>query len=237
MRTLSKADFLALWERGRTLHPLDRGLLAICAAFPEMQQDTVADWPLGRRNRALIELRDASFGTALRGWTACQKCEEKLEFTVDGRALIETAPAEHGETISVKGRAFRLPTSRDLAHIVGDLDPESAATRLLEQCAVEPPVQAPMSEWTDDDINAVGERMALADPLAEIMLHFDCPTCGGSFDEALDLPAFLWSEIEAHAKRLLIEVHELATAYGWSETQILSLSEARREFYLAMVRG
>ena len=66
--------------------------------------------------------------------------------------------------------------------------------------------------------------MALADPLAEIMLHFDCPACGTSFDESLDLAAFLWAEIEGQAKRLCCEVHTLASAYGWSETEILSLS-------------
>jgi hypothetical protein len=51
MRALTHADFLSLWEKGRGLHPLDQGLLAIHAAFPEARE-TVADWPLGQRNRA-----------------------------------------------------------------------------------------------------------------------------------------------------------------------------------------
>ena len=56
MRALTHADFLSLWEKGRGLHPLDQGLLAIHAAFPEARE-TVADWPLGQRNRALAEKR------------------------------------------------------------------------------------------------------------------------------------------------------------------------------------
>ena len=79
--------------------------------------------------------------------------------------------------------------------------------------------------------------MALADPLGEIMLHFDCPACGTSFEESLDLSTFLWAEIEARAQRLLLEVHTLAVAYGWSEAEILSLNAARREIYLEMVRA
>ena len=92
-------------------------------------------------------------------------------------------------------------------------------------------------DWTEEDLDAIGDQMALADPLGEIMLHFDCPECGKSFDDSLDLPTFLRAEIEGRAKRLLREVHTLASAYGWSEAEILSLNPARRQFYLAMVRA
>jgi hypothetical protein len=71
--------------------------------------------------------------------------------------------------------------------------------------------------------------------LAEIRLSFACPVCGDGFEDNLDLPAFLWAEMTAKAKRLLTEVHHLAAAYGWSEAEILGLSAARREFYLGMV--
>src|SRR5260370_34989765 len=93
MRNLTQADFLELWETGRSLHPLDQGVLAVVAAFPEVKE-SVADWPLGRRNRALAELRCAAFGGSLRGWTACQTGGGKLEFDWAGRALAEAA----GET-------------------------------------------------------------------------------------------------------------------------------------------
>jgi hypothetical protein len=92
-------------------------------------------------------------------------------------------------------------------------------------------------EWSEEEIEAVGERMAAADPLAEILLRFDCPSCGASFDESLDLTSFLWAEMEGRAKRMLLEVHTLASAYGWSEAEILSLSPARREVYLEMARA
>ena len=243
MRALSQADCLALWESGRTLHPLDQGLLAVRAAFPETQNESIADWPLGRRNRALAELRCACFGRWLRGWTACRQCGEKLEFEVDGTALAESRAAGCNDPIDSLGRTFRLPTTRDLARIAGERDPSMAARRLLEQCMA--PATAEESAdrssgapaWTEEEIDAVGESMALADPLAEILLHFDCPACGASFQESLDLPEFLWSELEGRAKRLLLDVHLLASAYGWSETQILSVSQARREFYLQRVNA
>jgi hypothetical protein len=256
MGALTQGDFLALWESGRTLHPLDRGVLAVHAAFPETRRESVADWPLGRRNRALAQMRCLHFGTRLRGWTACRQCGDKLEFEMDGRALAEQAapePSKPGnqdgqdEQIVVSGQVFRLPTSRDLALIAGERDSRAAAIRLLKHCRVGdstiPDSRSDLDEpqsleaWTEDELDAVGERMAEADPLAEILLSFECPACGDTCQEPLDLAAFLWEEIEGRAKRLLLDIHALASAYGWSEAEVLSLSEARRQCYLEMVQA
>jgi len=86
-------------------------------------------------------------------------------------------------------------------------------------------------------VERIGESMAQADPLAEILLGFECPACLHNCSEALDLPTFLWAEIDALVRRLLLEVHTLASAYGWSEREILSLSDARRRLYLEMVQA
>jgi hypothetical protein len=231
MRTLSSADFLDLWERGFRLHPLDQGLLALSAALPETPYASLADWPLGRRNRALAELRCSSFGPGLQGWVSCTRCGERLEVQLDGRVLMKHDA--DSETIVVNGRSFRLPTSRDLARAARESNPRLAAVRLLESCSLE---KGASPTWSEEDLEDVGERMALADPMAETRLALHCPQCGNEWDETLDLTTFLWSEIEARAKRLLMEIHSLASAYGWTEKEILSLSEPRRAFYLEMVR-
>jgi hypothetical protein len=241
MRAVTQSDLLALWESGRALHPLDWSLLAVNTVLPEIQPDSVADWPIGRRNRALVEMQLAYFGPALRGWTSCRRCADKLEFTLDGLALTESPLPHQGEPIVVNGRTFRLPTSRDLARVATEDDPSTAAVALVEMCRIGEEAEtverrSPAEvDWTQEDLDAIGDKMALADPLGEIMLHFDCPECGESFDDSLDLPTFLRAEIEGRAKRLLREVHTLASAYGWGEAEILSLNPARRQFYLEMV--
>jgi hypothetical protein len=235
MRTLTQADVLALWETGRSLHPLDQGVLAVQAAFPELRE-SVADWPLGRRNRALVQLRVAVFGASLRGWMSCRRCAEQLEFEIDGRLLAEGAEPE--TLVEVSGRNFRVPTSRDLAAVAKEKDATAAARQLLNLCCANGEgLPGNDSLWTEDEMEAVGERMAAADPLAEIVLSFECPCCAATFEESLDLPGFLWAEMEGRAKRLLVQVHTLASAYGWSEREILALPSARREFYLEQVRA
>jgi hypothetical protein len=236
MRPLSSSDFLDLWERGGYLHPLDQGLLALGAALPQTSYENLADWPLGRRNRALAELRYRCFGSRLQGWTACARCGEKLEFELDGRTLAaETADAERSlsEPIVVKGHFFRLPTSRDMASVAQETDSHSAAIRLMEGCSVD---AAESVAWSEEDLEEVGERMAQADPMAEILLTLRCPVCDNEWSAALDIATFLWAEIEARAKRILFEVHALASAYGWTEKEVLSLSEHRRALYMGMVQ-
>jgi hypothetical protein len=233
MRALSSADCLNLWERGFRLHPLDRALLALGAALPETPYESLADWPLGRRNSALTELHCTCFGWNLQGQISCPECAEKLEFQMDGQALLKEE-AVPSAPIVVKGHSFRLPTTRDLARTVRETDFRLAAIQLVESCRTDPGETA---DWLDEDLEEIGERMASADPMAEIRLTFDCAKCDHQWVESLDIVAFLWVEIEARAKRLLSEVHTLATAYGWTEKEILSLSEPRRRLYLEMVRA
>ena len=237
MRALTHSDFLSLWEKGRGLHPLDQGLLAIHASFPEARE-TVADWPLGHRNRALAELHCSYFGHALEGWTSCPQCGEKLEFNMDGRALAEQPQSQHAEPVVIHGQSFRLPTSRDLARAAHErdaaADPDAAAVRLLRACRVDGGDDAEQT-WSEEELEEAGERMAAADPLAEIVLNFQCPVCEATCHESLDLPTFLWAELEALARRLVMDVHALASAYGWSEREILALSDTRRRLYLEMV--
>jgi hypothetical protein len=241
MRIFSSVDCLNLWESGAGLHPLDQGLLALSAALPEIPQETLADWPLGRRNAALAQLRSSSFGPRLQGRTACRRCGEKLEVEFDGRVLA-TAGAHQGEgsaeTVLVNGRAFRLPTTRDLAKAAEEADTRLAAIRLVESCLVESCLaqNGEPHSWSDDELEQIGQEMAAADPLAETLLVMRCPNCESESEETLDIVTFLWREIEARARRLLLDIHTLAFAYGWDEADILSLSPRRRAFYVEMAQ-
>src|SRR5215831_7344297 len=92
MQVLSSSSMLDLWDRGSQLHSLDQGLLALSAGYPEASYQTLADWPLGRRNRALAELRWFWFGSDVEGWASCPQCAEKLEFHLDARSLSSIDP-------------------------------------------------------------------------------------------------------------------------------------------------
>ena len=231
MKTLTNSDFLDLWERGVGLHPLDQGLLILGAGLPGTSYESMADWPLGRRNAALAQLHCACFGSSIQAWTACDQCGAKLELDLDGRSLTDRSPVT--EPVAARGHSFRLPTTRDLAAAAREADSDSAAIRLLESCCFE---AGEPDRWSEEEVEEVGQKMALADPMAEIQLTLTCPECESECSSALDIASFLWEEIGARAKRLLREVHDLASAYGWTEREVLSLNEYRRAIYLGMVR-
>jgi len=237
MQALTSFNCLNLWESGAGLHPLDQGMLALGAALPDAPEETLADWPLGRRNMALAQLRCASFGPRLLGWTACSRCGEKLEVEFDARLLSDDA-ANQGpgleEPIVVNGRSFRLPTTRDLANAARETDARRAAIRLVESCHLNAEGSA---AWSDEDLEQIGQKFALADPLAETRLTLRCPVCENEWEENLDIVSFLWREIEARARKLLFEIHALASAYGWTEADILSLSDRRRTLYLELAQS
>ncbi len=236
MRSVCNSDLLDLWEKGSTAHPLDQGLLALSVVFPETSLEELADWSLGRRNKSLFELYRDSFGPVLHGWTACTPCGEKLEFEVSVRTLTahDARDERSADAVFANEQFFRLPTSRDLAQVIHEGNSRLAAIRLLERCRIG---EGDNSIWPDQVVEEVGEKMALADPLAETPLLLRCPACGHEWRGTLDIARFIWAEIEARVRRLVWEIHTFASAYGWTETDVLSLSSARRALYLEMVHG
>lgn len=234
MQALSAERLLRAWELGRGRHPIDRAVLLHALAEPDADPNALADQPLGRRNRAVLALRTATFGRQLPAWLDCPACGERLELSLDS-ATLEALAAPADGPVEVAGLRFRLPTSRDLAAVAGDTSADAAALHLLEHCLIAAP-DAPTPALSTL-IEAASDALEQADPWADPSFDSTCGACGHSWDVRLDIAAFLWDELDARARRLLDEVHLLASAYGWPEADILALSEPRRAAYLQRVEG
>lgn len=217
---LAPGRFLEVWERAGPLGPVDRALTLAGAAGA----DPVAlmDRPLGETHRALLDLRESMLGPDLAATATCPSCAERVEFTLDTGSLRSLAPGP--EPARWEHAGVRPPTPTDLLAVVDSPDPASA---LAQRCVGE--------RSADDD--AVEAVLTAADPLAEVLAELVCPQCGAGFEADVDLGAFVWAEVDAAAQRLLHEVDLLARAYGWTEPEVLALSEARRAAYLRLVVG
>ena len=88
---------------------------------------------------------------------------------------------------------------------------------------------------TEGMLDAVSQGLAALDPQAAVGVEIDCAICAHHWAAPVDIAAFLWSELAACAIRTMRDVHELATAYGWSEAEVLSVSPLRRHHYLELV--
>lgn len=236
MDALGPQRLLEVWERGARRHPIDRALLLFALAAPDVAGGQLADLPLSQRNAALMALRIAWFGNPLPVWCDCPACGERMELTIDGNQLPEP-PGTEAIAVEIDGLRFRPPTSRHLAALVNEPDPEEAARRLLAACAESPeslPSDPPRMQALLEAVDAALER---ADPWLDLSLAMTCPDCEQSSEATLDIAAIVWDELDAVAHRLLDEVHLLAQAYGWHERDILGMNEQRRTAYLERLQA
>jgi len=236
---LSPAVLLEIWERGAAWHPIDQALLILRHGAPETRSDDPSEWPIGRRDRRLLEIRRDIFGDCIDGYAECSVCRSGLEFELSCGSLLEqqdgTNPSE--QTIEHDGRQWTLhaPNSRDLAVAALAPDLNSARAELLARC-LRPASQGdqdPASPAMFSEARLV-ERLAELDPLAEILLDLTCQACGHTWQCVFDIATFLWSEICRRSRRVLQEIDLLARTYGWTENDILGLSDHRRGLYVQL---
>jgi hypothetical protein len=235
MHSPSERELLQLWERGEARHPIDRALLLCSAARPDLTVETLVGLPLGRINAQLLRLRAALFGDSLLLQARCEACNEALELPLMvGELLGQVAELEVAGAISCQGFWFRQPTSRDLAGVAGHDDAEAAAVQLLESCWIDKPDGEKLTKTL---LSAVDALLEQGDPLADPQLVVSCPACDRQMTVTFDPGQLLWEEVGEQVRQFMFQVHVLAKAYGWTESDILALSPRRRRKYLQLAEG
>lgn len=230
MKALSARDILRVVDQGEGCAPLDRPVVVL-SLVEEVEPETVSAWPIGRRDRALLELRQATFGDPLPCIFTCPACQERLETELLVSAFILPTPTSNEPfpvDLGDRTLSCRLPTTADLTWAAST--PGDTATLLAQRCTGVP-------DLGSDTVKVVSEAMAERDPQADIELALTCPDCSASWTAIFDIGTYFWAELEAKADALMAEVHVLARAYHWSENDILAMPPSRRRRYLKMVEG
>jgi len=242
MRLLSAYDIVRICEWGYDKHALDRAVMLLRVAAPDVTPAALSRMPIGRRDALLMSLRAQLFGSRFEMHVPCPRCRERLELDFTLEELRQVPPAQLREVLEHDGFSlrYRLPDSVDLAAVVGERDPARARLRLLERCVLEVRAEAgevALRAVPGPVLDALAARMAEDDPQADITFRLTCPSCGHGWRAAFDIVSFLWTELEAYVRQVQREVHELAQTYGWSEASILSMSARSRKRYLEMAVG
>jgi hypothetical protein len=242
MRPLSVEEMIGVWEKGDLRSPVDRALLMLQAATPGSSLQELAELNVGERDRRLLELREKTIGTRLSCAVECPACGEDLQFEFDTREIVSPALLRTTERLMTAVEefsvTFRLPDSQDLTEALRGPSAEDVRMRLLARCLPDvrkSGVPFPVEELPKSVIAEVCKQMAQSDPQTDVQFSVECQSCGKGWQAPFDVARFFWAEMAVRAQRALSEVHVLASAYGWSESDILCMSAARREFYLQMV--
>jgi hypothetical protein len=222
-----------------------QAVMLLATASPDKPREDLEKLSIGRRDAQLLTLREVLFGSRLTGLTPCPQCGRQLELgfeatelRVDGQTSPELLTVSHGGYLV----QFRLPNSQDLAALTETCDPGCDAaglTRaLLARCLVQVRRNGRMQNLDSSRdlpsalLDAVAAEMEKADPQANVQLDLNCADCGHRWLSTFDIVSFLWNEIDNWARRLLSDVCILASAFGWSESDILAMSAQRRQLYL-----
>ncbi|MBW4659737.1 MAG: phage baseplate protein [Drouetiella hepatica Uher 2000/2452] len=243
MRPLSSEQILRIWEIGQRQHPVDRALTLLVFSYPDQSVANLASLTVGQRDALLLALREMTLGNTLNCFAQCPQCGEELEFTLETAQIRLSDPSQSLEpdyafTIAGFEGRFRLPNSFDLAAIAGDQTPEIAKSSLLRRCLLQAHhngTEISHQELPPPIVSQLATHMAEIDPQAEILFDLSCPACQHEWQILLDIVSFFWAELSAQARRLLLEVHQLARHYSWHEVDILAMSATRRNLYLKMI--
>jgi hypothetical protein len=241
MRALSAAELLAVWELALNQAAGQRILALLAACSDDQSPEELAQLSIGQSDARLLSFREQAFGSQLAAIATCPRCSQAVEFEIDV-ADIRLPSVSASATIKLErgayGMQFRLPNNLDIASLDPEADEQTKRRSLLSRCLLS--ARHSCAEVSAEDlpaevVTAIADRMAEADPQADVQFALSCPECGHGWSAPLDIGSFVWSELNARAVRLLSDVHVLASAYGWSEADILSMSAARRQTYLELV--
>lgn len=227
---------LAAWEdcHGRTHAEVAVRLAALAG------DDVDATSSVGRRDQALLDVRSRLLGPNFELRIDCPSCSVRLELeiTVDEvRRRSGDASATHVIDVDSCRATFRLPDSIDLAEAVEAPTRSQRWTQLWQACVqVERHGQVlDVADVPPTVIEAVESEMRRLDEQAVASESLTCPDCGQTWDAVFDIVPVIWAEFDGLVRRQLADVHQLASAYGWSESELLALGPARRAFYLDRV--
>jgi hypothetical protein len=243
VRALSAQEIISLWEWGRGRKPPEQALGFLAATYPRASWEELASLAIGRRDARLLALRERTMGPVLQGFASCPQCGEQIEFTIDTDDL-QVGEGDPGGNHELEGKEyrvrFRMPNSLDLLAAARCADTPAAERELLRRCVIEVSRdEEPLSPESlpESVVASLAERMEDLDPMTELRLGLNCPKCCHRWSILLDIASFFLREISVLARRLALEVHTLARAYGWREADILAMSPARRGLYLETAAG
>jgi hypothetical protein len=183
------------------------------------------------------------FGGTAEAIADCPDCGATVQFSFSLDEIASDFPNEsesgnhHFETDGFLV-VYRLPTPADIKAAAETPSATDAHKFLLNACILS--VSQNGQAVRVDDLPAgviddVERSMSLADPQADIGLSLECAACGGQWRDGFDISGFLWRGLDAWARITLNQVHRLASAYGWTESEILAVSPWRRRHYLSVL--
>jgi hypothetical protein len=191
---------------------------------------------VSERTHALLRLlRESEGGDTVALTLRCEAagCGERLEIELPHAAFAMPAPAPIDVPRDDGGMlTLRRPTGDDLRawRASPPATREQALAAMLDRLRV-------AGEPRPGDAARAAAALAEADQLVDFTVRCACPACGHDAEHDVDLEGLVLFRLAARQRQLLRDVHTLASHYGWTESEILTVPPARRARYLELIEA
>jgi len=185
--------------------------------------------PLADLQAALLGLRRLLEGDRIVSEIRCEACGAPVDLsfsiaeymTAHAPRRVRGAVAED-DWYRIGSVRFRFPTVAD--RIAASASPKPEETLRLA-CV----------QGAGPDVRRAENALRRMCPLLADLLSGVCPECRRPVSVWFDPVTFVLAEMRERAAFVYRDIHLLASAYGWSETQILELPRARRMRYVELL--
>lgn len=177
--------------------------------------------PVGVIDRLLLQVHRVLLGHDLERINTCRRCGVLNALPLGPGDVPDYAPRS---AWCGRGAGLREPTAQDLLDL--PVDRAAACELLTARCAIGPGEGA---RYADSFVNAEQSLCGV--------VRAPCTECGTTIAEFVDVQGLVISAVAAAIAEADVEVHLLASCYGWDLATIEALPEARRSRFAALVRG
>ncbi len=173
------------------------------------------------------------------GWfeARCRICERAFDLPVTladaprkaagaGFPVIEVAT-------SLGPRAFEAPNGAHEEALAETRFAAGPVRHLLGLCGLEAEALADATRFTPQDLGTIEAAFEAACPDVADHLNTRCPACASDIEVRIDPMGFAFPSSRA----VLGDVHLIASAYHWSEADILAMPSPRRAAYADLIRS
>lgn len=228
-------QILDIWDTCISKDQLFKGATLATLAFPQSEFSTIMEWSIDKRDTVLFHIRRALFGNQFTNIAHCPQCSQKLEWEFSYQQLQIPSILDIKDNVEIPlnitgtKMLVRLPTSIDVK-----LNNEN---EILNNCILN-------HSDLKDKINAnklpdfntkINDAFAANCHASNISYQLQCVDCSHNWQGIFDILSYLWKEIDQWAKGFLQQISLLAKNYGWSELEIINMSQNRRNHYLQLI--
>jgi hypothetical protein len=197
---------------------------------------------VGQCDGMLVDLRERLFGSRFEAWVACPHCGQGLELAFDAADLKTPVTNCGGQPFALSVDQYSLtckaPCIDDLACVERLRSSEERRVELLARTVLEASINGTpcaAAELPASVIDTLERTLQECDAQILTDLGVNCDACGHQWSAPFDIVAYLWTELERWAARLMWEVSALARAFGWKEMDLIMMTPWRRQRYLEML--